>query len=185
MHVYKEFCSKTGLTPTAHSTFGPSSVGAASQLGTETVRSSVIGSRPRLCYNFGKCTGRKDISEGQYSAHEMRFEGPPPKLPETSRRHEIGKYAGRDSKSSAGDNFSAPLTGLFYDYQDNYDALLDRSGMRTCHSFKTEKIWQNKEVKHQYAKYKLTKQQVSSINFSNLDKKLKSVKPKKGKALRR
>ena len=145
MHVYKEFCCKTGLTPTAQSTFDPSTMGTLSQLGSETVTASVIGSRPRLCYNFKKYSDRKDISEGQYSAHEMRFEGPPPKkLPVTSRRHEIGKYAGRDSKSSAGDNFSAPLNGIFYDYQDNYDMLLDRSGMRTCHSFKTDQIWEYK-----------------------------------------
>jgi hypothetical protein len=55
--------------------------------------------------------------------------------------YNIGKYASRASKSTAGDNFTVPLTGLFYDTGDNYDLSSN------CASFKTEKVWENQTHK--------------------------------------
>lgn len=79
-------------------------------------------------------------------------------MPQTSEmnlnknRLKIGKYASRDSKSSVGDKFTVPITGLFYDQGDNYDLSSNTA------SFKTEKVWDSQRYKNQYGKFKLKRQ---------------------------
>jgi hypothetical protein len=71
---------------------------------------------------------RKDITSGQYSACEERFNlSPRSQMNLSNKRLDIGKYATRSAKSSTGDMFTAPITGLYYDYQDNYDAIMKGS----------------------------------------------------------
>ena len=97
----------------------------------------------------------------------------------------LSMYSGRDSKSIASDCFKTNISGLFYDHQDNYDQLLYNSRISTAHSFQSNQVWSNQREKQKYGKYKLSKDQLDHINFNNLTKRLKSVKPKKGKAKRR
>ena len=44
------------------------------------------------------------------------------------------------------------MSGLVYDYKDNYDL----STKSTC-SFRTEQIWTNQKNKNKFGKYKLNK----------------------------
>ena len=74
----------------------------------------------------------------------------------------MSKYASRDSKSSAGDNFSAPISGLFYE-KDNYSLSSQAS---TTHSFQGKQVWKSLQDKQKYAKYRLSNAQISKINFS-------------------
>lgn len=52
-------------------------------------------------------------------------------------------------------------------------------------TFDYNTLWKSQDHKRQYAKYKLKKEELSKINFENVEKKLKSVKPKMGKSKRK
>jgi hypothetical protein len=55
--------------------------------------------------------------------------------------YNIGKYASRSSKSTTGDQFTVPMSGLFYDTGDNYDLTSNN------YSFKTDKVWESQRHK--------------------------------------
>ena len=90
-----------------------------------------------------------------------------------SKRLQLGKYAGRDAKSSTSDQFTAPLSGLFYDRQDNYDIITrNASGQYTTPSFHSEQVWKSMKQKKQYGKFRLTREQLGKIDFNNFDEEL-------------
>lgn len=133
------------------------------------------------CLDFSKTASRKDICEGFYSANEGRFLNmPKSSVVGLSQRVEFNKFSSRSSKCSGQTLFEVPITGLFYDQPDNYASALEQS-----HSFHQGLVWKNQLEKKKYAKFKLTKDQLQHINFENIEKKQKSVKPKKGRAQRR
>lgn len=94
----------------------------------------------------------------------------------------IDRYSSRDAKTVGGLPFDAVISGLVYDVQDNYSTSTRSATMQFSQS---STAWKNLAEKKKYAKYKLNKDQVGAIDFSHMTQKLKSVKPKKGKALRR
>lgn len=78
------------------------------------------------------------------------------------------------------------MQGLMYDTGDNYE--LGRSlnaGFSKVLSFDYASGWTTKDEKKRYAKFRIKPAELNKINFNNLDKKLKSVKPPKGRARRK
>lgn len=131
--------------------------------------------------NFGKCTARKEIIDGVYSANEERFNRTHGSMMSqmTNASVKMDKYSSRANRSVGGNQFEAGITGLFYDVPDSYKSQVDQA-----FSFSAQPAWPSTQKKREYGHYKLTRDQLRAINFKNLQSKLKSVKPKTGKALR-
>ena len=86
----------------------------------------------RLAADFENYRKRKEIYEGPCSVNEERFNRPQTsEMNLKKNRVKIGKYSSRDSESQ----FTAPITGLFYDTGDNYDLTSQTA------SFQNEKVW--------------------------------------------
>lgn len=180
MKVYKKFCSLTGV-PLHHKTDAVYSDDAENS--DHAMFKAIDKSKKAM--GFQQYGDRKGISHGEYSAHEQRFSD----SPRSTLRKEgpyIGKYAMRSAKSSHGDQFSVEMQGLVYDTRDNYE--ISRSltaGFSSAASFETNTVWKTQGDKRRYGKYKLKPGEINQIDFRNLDKKLKSVRPPKGRARRK
>lgn len=95
--------------------------------------------------NFDKYSDRKDISDGEYSAHQMRFlESPKTTFRNDNQRAQIGKYSMRSAKSQHGDIFSVEMQGIMYETGDNYAISQSlRNGNSSAPQFAHPSIWKS------------------------------------------
>ena len=180
MKVYEKFCRLTGV-PLHHKTDAVYSDDAENS--DHTMFKGIDKSKKSM--GFQQYSIRKGISHGEYSAHELRFLDSPRSTLRTDGPA-IDKYAMRSAKSSHGDQFSVEMQGIVYDTGDNYEISRSlKTGLSRAASFQTSTVWRKQEDKRRYGKYKLKPAEISNIDFRNLDKKLKSVRPPKGRARRK
>lgn len=179
MKVYKKFCSLSGIA-LHHKTDAVYSDDAENS--DHTMFKGVDPGKKSM--GFRQYSSRDDVSHGR-SADALSFIDPTSTFRDDGRA-QIGKYSMRSAKSSHGDQFSVEMQGHFYDTEDNYAVSRSlQAGLSSAAAFQTPSVWKSREDKRRFGKYKLKPAEVSKIDFRNLDKKLKSVKPPKGRARRR
>lgn len=171
--VYQKFCRQTGVQPSW----------TAREASVSGVSDSYHPVNPRVrSMAFSKYADRPDSTKTGPDAHEGRFKKTHGSIISgQTRSFNIGKYSSRDTRVSMGLPFEVNMSCNYID-----DSQLKSSEPSTqAHSFQAEQLWSNVQHKRDFKQFRLKGDQLKRVDFDNVYAKRKSVKPKKGNALRK
>lgn len=131
---------------------------------------------------FSQYSDRKDLTANGLDAHEGRFKRTHESIiSDQTRSFKMGKHSSRATRVTMGLPFEVNMSCNYLE-ESNYRSTEPST---QSHSFQAQQLWTSLQHKKDFNQYRLRREEIKSINFDNVYSKRKSVRPKKGNALRK